>query len=261
MASLLGRSIHEKQKPILNPSYQCVCIVCDISLCAPNSSQSNQETSSFPALKKDLVSTLGEKVVEVTGASYQTSENVLTGALCRVKNLSARNITGLGLIWTITFTNGEVLQTQKLIDYSLHKDVVDMHGGGPFSPYAEKEISYTERDPDIAGSSVRSVEVVVTFAAFENSDGAVIENSQMYQRLLSRREGADIYRKWLDGIYGDNHKNINRVVEKLSSDELPANEKLRKDGGEAGAAAYRQWLLDVYKEKGAEPLKQLLKRK
>lgn len=224
-------------------------------------SESNQETITRPALTQDLVSGSGEKVVEITEASYQMAENVLKGGSCRVKNLSGQNITGIGLIWTVTFANGETSQMQKLVDYSLHRDIVDAYGKGPFAPYGERVIPYIEREPNLEGRSISSVKVEVTFVVFENSNGIGIENSKMYQRLLLRREGAEIYKKWLDGIYDGDPKNINKVVEKLSTHELPADEKLKNDAVEIGAAAYREWMVGVYKKKGTDSLKQLLKRR
>lgn len=227
----------------------------------PDTSFGSQDVITHPALTRNLVSASGERVVEITEASYQTSRNVLKGGSCRVKNLSGQNITGMGLIWTVTLTNGETSQMQKLVDYSLHKDVVEAHGVAPFAPDEEKEIDFIQRESNTEDQSIKNVKVEVTFVAFENSNGVGIENSQMYQRLLLRREGAEIYKKWLDGIYGDDPKNINRVVEKLSGNELPADERVKNEGVESGAAAYRLWVLETYKKNGADSLKRILRRR
>lgn len=231
------------------------------ALVAPNTSFGSQEIITHPALTQNLVSPSGEQVVEITEASYQTSRNVLKGGSCRVKNLSGQNITGMGLIWAVTLTNGETSPMQTLVDYGFHKDVVDTRGTPPFAPYEEKEIHFIQREPNAEDQSIKSVEVEVTFVAFENSGGVGIEDSKMYQRLLLRREGAEIYRKWLDGIYGDDPKNINRVVEKLSGNELPADEKMKEEGVETGAETYRLWLLETYKKNGTDSLKRILRRR
>lgn len=235
------------------------CLV--LALIIPNTSFGSQEITTHPALTQNLLSASGEQVIEITEASYQTVQNVLKGGSCRVKNLTGQNITGMGLIWTVTLTNGETSPMQKLVDYSLHKDIVDAHGVAPFAPYEEKEIYFIQREPNAEDESVKSVKVEVTFVAFENSNGVGIENSKMYQRLLLRREGAEIYKKWLDSIYGDDSKNINRVVEKLSGNELPADKKMKDEGVESGAATYRQWMIEAYKKNGADSLKRILRRK
>lgn len=251
-----------KNKHVVPALIVGMCALClALTFVLPKTSFGSQEVISHPALTKSLVTESGEKVVEVTEASYRTSQNVLQGGSCRVKNLSGQNITGMGLIWTVTLTDGQTSQVQKLVDFSLHKDIVDTQGVPPFAPYSEREIPHVEREFNAEGQSVKSVKVEVAFVTFADSSGVGIENSKMYQRLLLRREGAEIYKKWLASIYGDDPKNINRVVEKLSGDELPADERVKNDGVESGAAVYRQWLLQIYKKNGADSLKQILKRR
>lgn len=125
----------------------------------------------------------------------------------------------------------------------------------------EKEIYFVQREPNAEDQSIQSVKVEVAFVAFENSGGVGIENSKMYERLLVKREGAEIYKKWSDSIYGDDPKSLKRVVEKLSSNELPTDERVKNEGVESGAATYRQWMLETYKKNGADSLKRILKRK
>jgi hypothetical protein len=238
-----------------------------LAFALPSSSRNNKGTErnsqvaeTHPALKQDLVSKTGEKILEIIEASYQTTENGLDSSSIRVRNLSNQNITALGIIWTVTFTDARECQIEQLVDYNLHKDMVNAKGIRPFAPYEEKFIPRLTRESFDEGQAIKSVQVAFSFVEFEYSSGVGIEKSEMYKQLLSQRKGAEIYKQWIEGDYEDNPQHIARVVGKLSGDELPNNKELENDKVKQGALIYRQWLRDVLKNKGEDALREQIHR-
>lgn len=249
---------------LISTSMLCLTLVFAVPKIAQNNqeiNQSSQESSTRAAPTKDLISTAGEKILEMTEASYQSTENSLDSSSCRVKNLSGKYITAVGLVWTVTFSDGMTWQTEQLVDYRIHKDIADAKGARPFAPYEEKVIPRLTKESFNEGQSIENVKVEIVFVEFESSDGVGIENSETYKQLLLKREGAEIYKRWLEDIYQDDPKKINRIVEKLSSDELPNDKKLKDSIANHGALIYKKWMLGVLKDKGADSLQQVLKRK
>jgi hypothetical protein len=236
-----------------------------LTFALPNSSQNKQETKlisqgvgTYNALKQDLVSESGEKILEVTKASYRTIENGLDSSSIQVRNLSGKNITALGIIWTVTFTDGKTCQIEQLINYRIHKDIVDAKAIRPFAPYEEKYIPRLTREIFDEGQAIGSVKVEFSFAEFEGSGGVGIEKSEMYKQLLAQREGAELYKRWVEDGYQNDSRNIGGVIKKLSGDELPNDKELENDKVKQGALIYKQWLLDTLKDRGADSLRELI---
>jgi len=102
-----------------------------LAFALPNSSKNKQEgdqsshqAGTHPALKQDLLSESGKKILEIIEASYQVTENGLDSSSIQVRNLSGKNITALGIIWGLKFSDGGECQIEQLIDYRIHKEVV-----------------------------------------------------------------------------------------------------------------------------------------
>jgi len=222
--------------------------------------QSSRLTGTHPALKQDLVSQTGEKILEIIEASYQTSENGIDRSSVRVRNLSNRNITALGIIWTVKFTDtGKCLLTQ-IVDHRLHKDMVEAKGIKPLAPYEEKFIPSSTNLSLGEGQKIESVGVEISFVEFEDSSGVGIEKSEMYERIISKRKGAEIYKQWIETDYGDDSQNMARVIEKLRGDGLPKNKELENSWVEIGASVYRGWMRNILKDKGEHALREQIQR-
>ncbi len=222
--------------------------------------QDKLEPGTHPALKEDLVSDSGEKILEAAEASYQTTVAGLDSSSVLVRNLSRKNITAVGMIWTITFTGGKRYVIEQLVDYRLHRDIVSAKGVRPFAPYEEKFIPRLTKEPVEEGQVIESVKVEISFAEFEASGGVGVENSELYKQLLSQREGAEIYKRWLEDGYEDNPRSVANVVGKLSGDELPGGRELANDQARQGAMIYRQWMRDILRGKGEAALREQMRR-
>ncbi|MGA9995139.1 MAG: hypothetical protein WBP93_06985 [Pyrinomonadaceae bacterium] len=214
-----------------------------------------QGTDTHSALKQDLVAESGEKIIEIVEASYQTSEIGLESSSLQIRNLSNRNITAIGIVWTITFTDESTCQTEQLVDYRPHKDMVEAKGIRAFAPYEEKFIPRLTKDAAEEGHAIKSVRVGFSFAEFEGSDGVGIKKSEMYKKLLSRRRGAEIYKRWIEKSYEENSQKIDGAVGKLSSDELPNDKELEDSAVKQGALFYKQWMKDILTTKGEDALR------
>lgn len=244
------------------------CLALTLTFALANPPRINQQdgrdgpvTITRPASKQDLVSPSGERILEAVEASYQFNEKELISSSCRVKNLSGKTITALGLVWTVTFSGGTTWQTEQLVDYRVHKDIADAKGGRPLTPYEEKVIPRLTKESLVEGQTIESVKAEFSFAEFENAGGVGTENSQMYKHLLLKREGAELYRRWMENVYGGNADRIHDVVAKLSGDELPRDKKLEDAQVRQGALVYKQWMLGVLRDQGSDSLQKLLKRK
>lgn len=254
----------KKALPLLLISALTICLT--VAFAFPNASKNHQdperggrESVTRPALKHDFVSGSGEKVLEVVEASYQMTGNGLDSSSVRVRNLSGKNINALGLVWTVTFMDGGECSIEQLVDYKIHKQIVEAKGVKPFAPYEEKTIPRLTRETFGEGQSVRNVKVVFTFVEFDGASGVGVEDSKMYKELLSKREGAEIYRRWIEQGYEDDPKSMTAVVSRLSGDELPDDKELEKDKVRVGALIYKQWLLGILKDKGTEALRHQLR--
>ena len=222
--------------------------------------QNSQLAETHTALKQDLVSENGEKILEIIEASYQTSENRIDRSSIRARNLSNRNITALGIIWTVNFTDTSKCLLKQIGDYRLHKDMAEAKGIRPFAPYEEKFFPRLTNESHDEGQQIESVGVEISFVEFEDSSGVGIEKSEMYEELLSKRKGAEIYKQWIESGYGDNPQNMARVIEKLIGDGLPNDEELKNGWVEIGASTYRQWMRDVLNNKGENALREQIHR-
>lgn len=149
----------------------------------------SQGAGTHPALAQDLVSESGEKILEVVEASYRTTETGLDSSSVRVRNLSGRNITAMGLVWTITFTDERRDEIEQLVDYRIHQDIVEAKGVRPFAPFEEKFIPRLTKESFEEGQAIKSVKVEFSFAEFEDAGGVGVEKSDMYKQLLSQRRG------------------------------------------------------------------------
>lgn len=250
-----------------------IVLVVSLTLCLtlafafPNSSKEGQkadpgtrEIGTHPALKQDLVSESGEKILEVVEASYRTTVAGLDSSSVQVRNLSGKNITALGLVWTITFTNNTRDEIEQLVNYRLHPDVVNAKGLRPFAPYEEKFIPRLTKESFEDGQAIKTVKVEFSFVEFEDSGGVGVEKSDMYKQLLSQRRGAEIYKRWIEKGYEDTSRGIGGVIEKLSGDGLPSNPELKDDNIQRGALVYRQWMRDTLKDGGENTLREHMRR-
>lgn len=256
----------KNKKSLLMLLFSILAIFLTLTFALPNSSkktkqaeQNSRKVDTYSALKQDLVSDSGEKILEVIEASYKLSDGGLDSSFVRVRNLSGQNITALGLIWTVTFTDGGECKIEQLVDYRIHKDIVESRGISPFAPYEEKVIPRLTKESFDEGQSIKNVKVKFAFAEFEGSGGVGIEKSEMYKQLLSQREGAEIYKRWVETGYEDNANRIDTVVRKLSGDELPDDKELEKDKVKQGALMYKQWMLELLKDKGIDGLREHLR--
>jgi hypothetical protein len=205
------------------------------------------------------VSETGEKILEIVEASYQATGNSLHSSSIRVRNLSGRNVTALGAIWTVKFTNLYTCHVEQLVDYRLHKDVVNAKGTKPFAPYEEKVIPRLTSESFDDGQAIESVEVRFAFVEFEDAGGVGVERSELYRQLLSQRKGAEIYKRWIESDYGDDPQHVATVIRKLSGDELPNDKDLENGRAQHGALIYRQWMRDVL-NKGENALREQMRR-
>lgn len=212
------------------------------------------------ALKQDFVSESGEKILEIIEASYVTTENSLNSSSLRVRNLSNRNITAIGIVWTVKFTDATKCLLTQIGDYRLQKDIMDAKGIRPFAPYEEKVIPRLTNHSLNEGQKIESVGVEISFVEFEDSSGVGIERSEMYEQTLFKRKGAQIYKQWMESEYGDEHRNLAKVIRTLSGEELPKDKELENSWVEIGASTYRQWMRDILANKGENALREQIHR-
>jgi hypothetical protein len=238
-----------------------------LTFAVPSSSRNNKRleqdsllTETHPALKKDLVSETGKKILEIIEASYQTSENGIDRSSVRVRNRSDRNITAFGIIWTVNFTDTTKCQLTQIVDSRLHKDMVEAKGIRPFAPYEETLIPSSTNQSIGEGQQIESVGVEISFVEFEDSSGVGIEKSELYEQVISKRRGAEIYKQWIESDYIDNPQNMAKVIEKLKGDGLPNNKELEKGWVEIGASIYRGWMRDLLHSKGETVLREQIHR-
>jgi hypothetical protein len=222
--------------------------------------QSSQLTKTNAALKRDLVSETGEKILEIIEASYQTSENGIESSSIRVRNLSKRDITAYGIIWTVKFTDTSKCQLTQIVDHRIHKDMVEAKGIKPFAPYEEKFIPSSTNRSLGEGQKIESVEAEISFVEFEDASGVGIEKSEMYEQVISKRKGAELYKQWIETDYEDTPQKMAKVIEKLQGDGLPNNKELENSWVEIGASSYRQWMRDILNNKGETLLREQLHR-
>ncbi|HZG52309.1 MAG TPA: hypothetical protein VEZ40_09240 [Pyrinomonadaceae bacterium] len=222
--------------------------------------QTSRATETHSALKQDLVSKTGEKIVEVIEASYQTTGNNIDRSSVRLMNLSNRNITAIGIIWTVKFTDMNQCLLRQIVDHRLHQDIVEAKGIRPFAPYEERVIPRLTNHSLDDGQKIESVAVEISFVEFEDSSGVGIEKSETYKELLSKRRGAELYKQWIESGYGDDPRNLAKVIRTLSSDELPINKELENGWAEIGASAYRQWMRNIHSSKGETALREQIHR-
>lgn len=222
----------------------------------PNS----QEVGTHSALAQDLVSESGEKILEVTEAVYRTTVTGLDSSSVQVRNLSGKNITAIGIVWTITFTDERKDEIEQLVDYRLHPDIVKAKGSRPFAPFEEKFIPRLTKESFEEGQTIKKLEVSFSFVEFDDAGGVGLETSDMYKQLLAQRQGAEIYKRWIENGYEDSPRGIGRVTQRLSGTELPGNPELRDDQVQRGALIYRQWVRDILKDGGENALREHMRR-
>lgn len=238
-----------------------------LTFALPSSSQNSRRpeqnsrlTETHPALKQDFVSETGERILEIIEASYQTTENGIDRSSIRVRNLSNRNITAFGIIWTVKFTDTSKCLLEQIVDHRLHKDMVEAKGIRHFAPYEEKFIPSSTNLSLGEGQQIESGGVEISFVEFEDSSGVGIEKSEMYGQIISKRKGAEIYKQWIETDYGDDPQNMARVIEKLTGDGLSNNKELENSWVEIGASTYRQWMRDILSNKGEHALREQIHR-
>jgi len=218
-----------------------------------------QEVKTRPAQKKDFLSDSGQSVLEVVEASYQTTPDSFESSSVRVRNLSGKNITALGLVWTMTYEDKTSCQIEQTVDYRLHGDIVADRRVRAFAPGEEKVIPRLVRDTLEGGRSIEGVKVEFVFAELEGAGAVGPDPSGLYRQLLDKRAGAEVYKRWVESGYDDTPARFEAVVGKLTGEELPADKTLENDKARQGALAYRQWMLGVLKDKGAAALQEHLR--
>lgn len=221
-----------------------------------------QDVITHPALTQDIVSKEGTKLVEIIEATYGTTGTSLNGYFCRVRNNSDKGATALGLIWTATFSNGTTDEMYQFMDSRIHEDIAKAQGLGPLAPKQERVFRSSSTLSAGDGIFIETVKVKIDFVEFV--DGSIVggaETSKNYKRVILTRHGAKLCKSWLVRTYGDNRKNLGKVIEKLDKEELPDNADLSDRYVEHGAIIYRNWLLDVYKSWGSATLQSILKQK
>lgn len=219
-----------------------------------------QEVKTHPAQKKDFLLDSGQSVLEVVEASYQTTPDSFESSSVRVKNLSGKTITALGLVWTMTYEDKTSCQIEQIVDYRLHGDIVADRKVRAFAPGEEKVIPRLTKDTLEEGRAIESVKVEFVFAELEGADAVGSDPSGLYKQLLDKRAGAEIYKRWVESGYDDTPARFEAVVGKLAGDELPADKTLENDKAMQGALAYKQWMVGVLKDKGAAALQEHLRR-
>ncbi|HEX7174143.1 MAG TPA: hypothetical protein VF240_02500 [Pyrinomonadaceae bacterium] len=219
-----------------------------------------QEVKTHLAQKKDFLSESGQRVLEVVEASYQTTPDSFDSSSVRAKNLSGKNITALGLVWTVTYEDKTNCQIEQLIDYRLHRDIVADRKVRAFAPDEEKVIPRLTKDTLEEGRGIESVSVEFAFAELEEAGAVGSDPSGLYKQLRDKRAGAEIYKRWVESGYDDTPAQFEAVVGKLSGDELPADKALENDKAVLGALVYKQWMLGVLKDKGAAALQKQLRQ-
>jgi hypothetical protein len=249
---------NKKVLPVLLIIGSTLCLIWTFTL--PNYSKSRQEVGTYPALKQDLLSPSGEKVLEVIEASYRTTETGLDSSSVLVRNLSGKNITGMGIVWTVSYSDGKKDVIDQVVDYKIHQDMVEAKGLRPFAPYEEKFIPRLTKASVDEGQRIKSVEVKFSFVEFEDTGSAGTEITEEYAQILYQRQGAEIYKRWIEGSFRDDPLNIRKVISKLESDELPSAQEFKEDRVRQGALIYRQWMRDIIKDKGESALKDQIHR-
>jgi hypothetical protein len=148
----------------------------------------------------------------------------------------------------------------QVADYRLHKDMVEAKGIRPFAPYEEKFIPRLTKQSFDEEQKIESVGVEISFVEFEDSDGVGIEKSEMYEQVISKRKGAELYKQWIETDYEDTPQKMAKVIEKLQGDGLPNNKELENSWVEIGASSYRQWMRDILNNKGEILLREQIHR-
>ena len=219
-----------------------------------------QEVKTHPAQNKDFLLESGQKILEVVEASYQTTPGSFDSSSVRAKNLSGKNITALGLVWTVTYEDKTNCQIEQLVDYRLHRDIVADRKVRAYAPGEEKVIPRLTKDTLEEGRGIESVSVEFAFAELEEAGAVGSDPPGLYRQLLDKRAGAEIYSRWVESGYDGTPARFEAVVRKLSGDELPADPALGNDKAVQGALIYKQWMLGVLKDKGAAALQEQLRR-
>jgi len=221
---------------------------------------SAQEVRTHTAQKKDLSSESGQRVLEAVEASYQTTPDSFDSSSVRAKNLSGKDITALGLVWTITYEDKTSCQIEQIVDYRPHGDIVADRNVRAFAPGEEKVIPRLTKDTLEAGRGIESVKVEFAFAELVGAGAVGSDPPGLYRQLLDKRAGAEVYKRWVEGGYDDTPAKFEGVVRKLSGEELPADKALENDKAMQGALVYKQWMLGVLRDKGAAALQGHLRR-
>lgn len=138
--------------------------------------------------------------------------------------------------------------------------MVEAKGIKPFGPYEEKFIPSSTNRSLGEGQQIESVGVEISFVEFEDSSGVGIEKSEMYEQVMSKRKGAELYKQWIESDYEDTPQKMARVIEKLSGDGLPNNKELENSWVEIGASIYRGWMRDILKSSGETVLREQIHR-
>lgn len=257
----------KNRKVLFVPLVGLLLLCLTLAVALPTSAQNrsgaepdNQAAGTHAALGQDLASASGEKILEVVEATYRTTVTGLDSSSVRVKNLSGKNITALGLVWTITFTDGRRDEIEQLVDYRIHQDIAKAKVVSPFAPFEEKFIPRLTKESFEEGRAIKSIKVEFSFAEFEDTGGVNIETSDMYKQLLSQRRGAKLYKRWIENGYEDSPRGVGRVAGRLSGDELPGDAELKDDFVQRGMLIYRQWMRDILKGGGENALREQMRR-
>jgi hypothetical protein len=216
-------------------------------------SGSVQKVGAFPAVKQDFWSGTGEKILEVVDASYELSATGLENSSVTVRNLSGRNITAMGLIWTAVYANGSKDSIEQTVDTRISQSK-------PFAPNRQRTIPRLIKNAFSNERAIEGMRVEFSFAEFEDATIIGDETSWSYRQVLAQRRGAAIYKRFVEESYANDPKNIARLAAKVSSDDLPLNKELEDSDVKMGAEIYRNWMRSTLKAKGETGLLEYIQR-
>lgn len=204
----------------------------------------------------------GRPVVEVTRATYQANANAMEGYACQIRNVSTKNITAIGLVWNVTWSDGTKetgSSTFQSSDTFVHQDIQRGMKLKPFAPGAVRSFQSSARDVmERADLNVKGVQVIVDFVEFDDKTTAGADAGGSSKRIRETRDGAVKFKDWLKRTYQKNGLNAD-VLTVLLGASVPEELGLTTTQQRHGATVYRDWLRQVYQNQGAASVETVLK--
>jgi hypothetical protein len=205
----------------------------------------------------------GRPVVEVTQATYQANANAMEGYACQIRNVSGKNITAIGLVWNVTWSNGTKetgSSTFQSSDTFVHEDIQRGMKLKPFAPGTVRSFQSSARDVMESNElSVKGVQVIVDFVEFDDKSTAGADAGGSSKRIRETRDGAAKFKDWLKRAYQKNGLNAD-VLNAVLGASVPEELGLTTTQQKHGATVYRDWLRQVYQNQGAASVETVLKK-